>query len=181
MYLDETTVAAIDELAERESRSRSGMLGVIVKNWLWLDQQEPADSGQREPEVVSAGPLAGKSRPRKRDDAMTVQRGGVREGIPTDEGWVAPQVSSEDMIQQEAIKPTLDQRRAERSRKRGGAPAAPVDTPASGPPAGSTNAPGKPHRHRYVTEVPGSRQGRAGVIQADFACACGEVKRQAVR
>lgn len=149
MYLDEATVAAVDELAERESRSRSGMLGVIVRHW--ISQEEPIVAGQHPtPEVVSSGPLAGKTRTRKRGGNQSSDRT-PGELSPPPHG-PAP-----------------------------GAPAAPIDIPAEGPPAGSTDAPGKPHRHRFVTEVAGTRQGRAGIIQADFACACGQTKRQAVR
>lgn len=35
----------------------------------------------------------------------------------------------------------------------------------------------KPHRHRFQIEVEGSRQGRAGVVVADYACSCGEIKK----
>ena len=119
MYLDESTLAAIDELAERESRSRSGMLGVIIRQWLTYEQ--PTLAEDVEPEAIQRDPQF--------------------------------QREVDQRIQREAIKPTLDQRRAEK----------------------------QPHRHRYTTEVEGTRQGRAGVIQADFACACGETKRQPVK
>lgn len=69
----------------------------------------------------------------------------------------------DSVIEQEAIKPTLDQRRAEKQR-----------------PAGVDPLP-HPHRHRYTDEVEGTRQGRAGIIQADFACSCGLTRRQPVK
>jgi len=75
-------------------------------------------------------------------------------------------------IQQAAIKPTLDKRRAEKQRSPRAVP----------PPPGPEGVDGGPaHRHRYTDEVEGSRQGRAGIIQADFACSCGLTRRQPVK
>jgi hypothetical protein len=52
-------------------------------------------------------------------------------------------------IQQAAIKPTLDERRTER-----------------------------PHRHRFQIEVANTRRGKAGRQVADYACDCGEIKKE---
>jgi hypothetical protein len=55
----------------------------------------------------------------------------------------------DDLIQQDAIRPTLDERRAER-----------------------------PHRHRFQVEVANTRRGKAGRQVADYACDCGEIKHE---
>ena len=75
------------------------------------------------------------------------------------------------LVQQEAIKPTLDQRRAEKQRPPRLVPSPPGPEGVDGGPA---------HRHRYNREVEGTRQGRAGIIQADFTCSCGLTRRQPV-
>ena len=134
MYLDESTLAAVDELAERESRSRSGMLGVIVRHWL-----THMDTGSGPADDVFA--------------ALESVTGAGGVDLAT--------------VEQEAIKPTLDQRRAERKQR---------VSSSSGPSGIETLS--KPHRHRFQIEVANTRHGKAGRQVADYACDCGEIKKE---
>jgi hypothetical protein len=128
LRMDTDLLQRVDAAAERENRTRSNMIEVLVRVGLIEQGSGPAD------DVFTAL------------ESVTVA-GGVDLAA----------------VQQEAIKPALDRRRAEKQR-----------------PAGVDPLP-HPHRHRYTDEVEGTRQGRAGIIQADFACSCGLTRRQPVK
>jgi hypothetical protein len=127
VHMEPDLVEQIDEQAAREDRSRNWTINDLVKRGL-------AEVQTQERILTEQG-------------SLNVVRGGVAEGVPTDEGWVAPQGSTDELIQQDAIRPTLDARRAER-----------------------------PHRHRFTVEVANTRRGKAGRQVADYACDCGEIK-----
>lgn len=117
VHMDEALVAEIDEQAEREDRSRNWTINDLVRRGL---------AAVRVEEAMGLPP-----------GTIRVKRGGVPEGIPTDEGWVAPQTPEPE-----------------------------IET--------ST----RPHRHRFVAEISGTRRGLRGRQVADYACECGEIKRE---
>jgi hypothetical protein len=127
LRMDADLLQRVDAAAERENRTRSNMIEVLVRVGLIEQGSGPADDVFTALESVTGA-------------------GGVDLAA----------------VQQEAIKPTLDERRASSSR--------------SGP-AGIETLP-KPHRHRFQIEVANTRRGKAGRQVADYACDCGQIKKE---
>ena len=135
VHMEPDLVEEIDEQAAREDRSRNWTINDLVKRGLAAVRTEEAVNRIGEQLI---GP------------DVAIQRD------PEFQGEV------DQRVQQAAIKPTLDERRASSSR--------------SGP-AGIETLP-KPHRHRFQVEVANTRRGKAGRQVADYACDCGEIKHE---
>jgi hypothetical protein len=110
LRMDADLLQRVDAAAERENRTRSNMIEVLVRLGLIEQGSGSAD------DVFAAL------------ESVTV-------------------AGSADLAA--AVKPTLDARRAE-----------------------------KPHRHRFQIEVAGTRRGKAGRQVADYACDCGQIKKE---
>jgi hypothetical protein len=120
-------VAEIDELAVGEDRSRNWTINDLVRRGL--------------AEVQTQGRILAEQESHAAVDAFhdaKIQRN--------------PEFQREvdQRIQQSAIKPILDARRAEK----------------------------QPHRHRFQIEVANTRRGKAGRPVADYACDCGQIKKE---
>jgi hypothetical protein len=139
VHMDEALVAEVDEQAAREDRSRNWTINDLVRRGL-------AEVQTQERILAEQESLA----------AVDVYHDAKIQRDPEFQREV------DQRIQQAAIKPTLDERRASSSR--------------SGP-AGIETLP-KPHRHRFQIEVANTRRGKAGRQVADYACDCGEIKKE---
>jgi hypothetical protein len=115
LRMDADLLQRVDAAAERENRTRSNMIEVLVR--LGLIEQGSGSA----------------------DDVFA-----ALESVT-----VAGSADLAAAVQQQAVKPTLDARRAE-----------------------------KPHRHRFQIEVAGTRRGKAGRQVADYACDCGQIKKE---